>query len=187
MTVLVLFGRDTIMTFKGPSGFTINARTHDQQGEPYTQYKRPRSLGDWADQYDCLAGREAGIKLAQVRARRPSACRITCRGEAHTRTLGTDCHICRTVTRMTPSHTGWCITVHARCHAGKTKNFCSPCRTWYFPRLVCCGMSQVQGQLVFAGNVELYGRPEGLRSVQNVACTRGLRWTVCHYHRSAAT
>ena len=62
VTVQRLFGTDTIMSFKSPSGFTINARTHDQQGEPYRLYKRPRSSGDWADQYDRPA--EAGNKQA---------------------------------------------------------------------------------------------------------------------------
>ena len=52
VTVQRLFRTDTIMTFKIPSGFTLNARTHDQQAEPYRQYIRPGSSGDWADQYD---------------------------------------------------------------------------------------------------------------------------------------
>ena len=58
VTARRLFGTNTVMPFKRPSGFTINARTHDQHGEPYRQYKRPRSLDDWADQYNRPA--EAG-------------------------------------------------------------------------------------------------------------------------------
>ena len=46
VTVQRLFGTDTIMTFKSPM---LNARTHDQQDEPYRQYKRPRSSSKWAD------------------------------------------------------------------------------------------------------------------------------------------
>ena len=62
VTVQRVFGAETVMSFKSPSRCIVHARTHDQQGEPYRPYKRPRASQDRADQYDRPA--EAGYRQA---------------------------------------------------------------------------------------------------------------------------